>query len=271
MALDTGRKIILLCTGFNLIAEFSVRGINGFFYRLLPVWLFLAYFTFFHMILHVSSVTRGSDKAVLLSAMTLGVPYIFFSTGTAFFTGEIVGFLVITFTIMFFMWGLTQTLLPLAVGGYIFGWNLSGFRLSRRGWIACIGYLIFFLVFSFIESIKGPLYLYVVAIGIILLSAHFTLREINRAKRDSESVDSSERVNVESIQRELPGAIPVWFIITTVAGLISGIVIPVYFEPFGIERLYYPIAFVVLTLWTIVTGAVLFLIRRNTGSLYLPS
>jgi hypothetical protein len=271
MVLDAARKIILLCTGFNLVAEFSVRGIAGFFFGLLPIWLFLAYFAFFHMILHVSSVTGGSDKAVLLSAMTLGLPHIFFSTGTAFFTGEIVGFLVITFTIMFFMWGLTQTWLPLAAGGYIFGWDLSGFRLSRRGWIACLGYLSFFLVFSFVGAIKGPLYLYSVAIGAILLSAYFTLREIDRTKRDSESAGGSERANVESIPKRLPELIPALFIVTAVVGLTSGMVIPVYFESSGAERLYYPTAFTVMILWTIAAGAFLLLTRKRAGPIHMPS
>jgi hypothetical protein len=270
MRLDTARKIILLCTGFNLIAEYSVRGPIGFFYQLLPVWLFLAYFTFFHMILHVASITGGSDKAVLLAAMTLGLPYIFFSTGTAFFTGEIVGFLVITFTIMFFMWGLTQTWLPLSAGGHVFGWGVSEFHLSLRGWIVCIAYLILFLAFSFLGAIKGPLYLYVVSFGIILVFAYLTLREINSSKRDSRFVRDNERTHDESIPKEQSVLIPSWFIVTAVVGLISGTVIPLYFESMGTERLYYPTAFIVMTLWTIVTGAVLLLERKRTDLFHLP-
>jgi len=267
MKLDTARKIILLCTGFNLVAEYSARGPVGFFYHLLPVWLFLAYFTFFHMILHVASITEGSDRAVLLAAMTLGLPYIFFSTGTAFFTGEIVGYLVITFTMMFFMWGLTQTWLPLAAGGHIFGWDVSEFRLSTRGWAVCIGYLILFLAFSFPGSIKGPPYLYALSFAIILLFAYLTLREIQHGKNDERN---NESVRVDLIANEGSMFIPLWFVMTTAAGLISGTVIPLYFESLGSERLYYPTAFIVMTLWTVVTGIALLLERRRTGTFRLP-
>ena len=268
--LDTARKIILLCTGFNLIAEYSVRGVAGFFYQLLPVWLFLVYFTFFHMILHVASITGGSDRAVLLAAMTLGLPYIFFSTGTAFFTGEIVGYLLITFTIMFFMWGLTQTWLPLAAGGHIFGWEVSDFRLSIRGWTVCIAYLILFLAFSFLGAIKGPLYLYAVSFALVLLFAYLTLREIQSGKNDTELVGNTKRVHDDSIVEEGVAFVPLWFIITAAVGLISGTMIPLYFESLGTERLYYPTAFIVMTLWTIVTGIALLLERKKTGTFHLP-
>ncbi|MHA3963205.1 MAG: hypothetical protein AM325_006660 [Candidatus Thorarchaeota archaeon SMTZ1-45] len=270
MTINTARKIILLCTGFNLIAEYSARGLVGFFYQLLPVWLFLAYFTFFHMILHVSSVTGGSDKAVLLSAMTLGLPYIFFSTGTAFFTSEIAGFLIITFTIMFFMWGLTQTWLPLSAGGHIFGWNVSEFRLSLRGWAVCIAYLILFMVFSFPGAIKAPLYLYAVSFGVILLFAYLTLREVNRSKNEFKSVGDNNIVNDDTIPKNPSMFIPVWFIITSGIGLISGTLIPLYFESLGTERLYYPTAFILMTFWTIVTGVLLLLDRKRVGAFRLP-
>jgi hypothetical protein len=43
-----------------------------------------------------------------------------------------------------------------------------------------------------------------------------------------------------------------------------------YFESLGSERLYYPTAFIVMTLWTVVTGIALLLERRRTGTFRLP-
>lgn len=42
MTLETLREIVVLCTGFNLIAEYLVRGTAGFFYQLLPISLGLS-------------------------------------------------------------------------------------------------------------------------------------------------------------------------------------------------------------------------------------
>nr|KXH77194.1 MAG: hypothetical protein AM324_12910 [Candidatus Thorarchaeota archaeon SMTZ1-83] len=262
MALDTARRIILLCTGFNLIAEYSARGIVGFFYQLLPVWLFLAYFTFFHMIAHVASVTKGSERAVLFAAISLGLPFIIFSTGTAFATGEIIGYLTIIFIIMFFMWGLTQTWLPLAAGGYFFGWDISDYRLSDKGWILCIAYLIAFCAFSFIGAVKGPLYLYALSVGFILLFAYLTIREIRTFEEGHPIGRRKERPHVDSNYTEQHSFIPLWFIVTAVVGLSVGTIIPLYFG--------YAIAFIVMTLWTIVTGTALLLYRKGHSAFPLP-
>jgi hypothetical protein len=74
----------------------------------------------------------------------------------------------------------------------------------------------------------------------------------------------------ESILKDESVFILLWLIVTAAVGLISGPVIPLYFESLGTERLYYPTAFMVMTLWTIVTGLVLPLERRKTGAFHLP-
>ena len=269
-AISSKYKIILFCTIYNLIAEFSTRGIIGFFYNLMVLWLFLAYFTFFLIILHIAYISKGSDLAILFGSITWALPIAFFSTGTPFFTGEIIGYSLSIIIIMFFMWGMTQTWLPLYVSGKLFGWNIPDGNLSRKGWILCLLYLFGFCAFAFPGAIKGPIYLYVISIILMIFFILVTRKFIKSAKENPFQFRTSA-TNEKKYKQIRDYKILIYlFWLSVIAALLTGIIIPFYYPLTRLDRPFYIQAFLLMILWSIISGVVLTIYRRKSGPFPMP-
>ncbi|MEM3444450.1 MAG: hypothetical protein QW115_00575 [Thermoplasmata archaeon] len=80
---------ILLATGFNLLFEYSLRGINDLCFRpLLPIFLFLVYFPYFTLLEYCIEKYNLRDWQVLLAGFIFGSIGAFFIPG-AMFTGTL--------------------------------------------------------------------------------------------------------------------------------------------------------------------------------------
>jgi hypothetical protein len=263
-------KIIFFCTIYNLIAEFSTRGIIGFFYNLMVLWLFLAYFTFFLIIIHIAYISKGSDIAILFGSVTWALPIAFFSTGTPFFTGEIIGYSLSIIIIMFFMWGMTQTWLPLYVSGKLFGWNIPDGELSRAGWVFCILYLFGFCAFAFPGAIKGPIYLYIISIILMVFFIVLTRKFINSAKENPPQfgVSISTEENYKKIGDYMILTYLFW--VSVIAALLTGFIIPIYYPLTSVIRPFYIQAFLLMILLSIISGIIQTIYRKKVGPFPMP-
>jgi hypothetical protein len=269
-AISSKYKIILFCTIYNLIAEFSTRGFIGFFYNLMVLWLFLAYFTFFLIILHIAYISKGSDLAILFGSITWALPIAFFSTGTPFFTGEIIGYSLSIIIIMFFMWGMTQTWLPLYVSGKLFGWNIPDSNLSRKGWILCLLYLFGFCAFAFPGAIKGPIYLYVISIILMIFFIVVTRKFIKSAKENPVQFRTSVTNEKKKKQIRDYKILIYLFWLSVIAALLTGIIIPFYYPLTRLDRPFYIQAFLLMILWSIISGVVITIYRGKSGPFPMP-
>ncbi len=263
-------KIILFCTIYNLIAEFSTRGIIGFFYNLMVLWLFLAYFTFFLIIIHIAYTSKGSDIAILFGSITWALPIAFFSTGTPFFTGEIIGYSLSIIIIMFFMWGMTQTWLPLYVSGKFFGWNIADGKLSRTGGIFCLLYLFGFCAFAFPGAIKGPIYLYIISIILIILFIVLT-RKFIKSARENPPQFSTPPITEKTYRQIGDFTILTYlFWISVIVALLTGVIIPIYYPLTSVIRPFYIQAFLLMILWSVISGVVQTIYRNKVGPFPMP-
>jgi len=263
-------KILLFCTIYNLIAEFSTRGIIGFFYNLMVIWLFLAYFTFFLIIIHIAYISKGSDIAILFGSITWALPIAFFSTGTPFFTGEIIGYSLSIIIITFFMWGMTQTWLPLYVSGKLFGWDIPDGKLSRKGWIICLIYLFGFCAFAFPGAIKGPIYLYLISIILMIIFIVLTRKFIKSAKENPPLFGTSSTADKKYKGVDDYMVLTYLFLLSVIAALLTGILIPLYFPLTSVVRPFYIQAFLLMILWSIISGVIQTIYRKKVGAFPMP-
>jgi hypothetical protein len=243
----------------------SVRGYTGFFQGLLPLFLFLHYFTYFYIIIHFLGKSKGYDMAILAIGTTYAWFVMIFETGLAFIWG-IISWLIFIPIIFIGEWGILQTLLPLYIAENYLGWHLSKTRLSKVGWIMCVGYFALFCIFSFPGAIKGKPWLYIlsfIAFGINLLLARKLV--LKGAEKDIPSIKKDESGRFRFLL--------IWFLLTIIIGVISSIVIPLLFDPFTTRRgteIFYIQSFIIMTVWSLISAIVILVWRYKKGSIVLP-
>ena len=243
----------------------SVRGFIGLFQGLLPLFLFLHYFTYFYIIIHFIGKSKGYDMAILAVSTTYSWFVMMFETGLVFIWGIISWFIFIPI-IFIGEWGILQTLLPLYLSEYYLGWHPSKTRLSKVGWILCVGYFALFCIFSFPGAIKGKPWLYIlsfIAFGINLLFARKLV--LKGAEGDNTSIKNNETRHSRFLL--------IWFILTIIIGVISGIVIPILFDPLTTRRgreMFYIQSFIIMTVWALISAIVILLWRYKKGRILLP-
>ncbi len=203
--------------------------------------------------------------AILAIAITYAWFVMMFETGLAFIWG-IISWLIFIPIIFIGEWGILQTLLLLYISENYLGWHLSKTRLSKVGWILCIGYFALFCIFSFPGAIKGKPWLYIlsfIAFGINLLLARRLV--LKGAERDNPSIKN----NATGQSRFLL----IWFILTIIIGIISSIIVPLLFEPITTRRgseMFYIQSFLLMTGWSFISAIVILLWRNKKGRISLP-
>jgi hypothetical protein len=130
-------KIVLVATLFNLLAEYSVRGINNLRVTpLLPPFLFLTYFAYFAMMEDLIGRYRLKDYHVYVASLFFGLLWQLIGPSVVFFPPTILG---INWASLLFVnlvwWSSIQTILALYIANRITprkDWDHP--LLSRAGW-----------------------------------------------------------------------------------------------------------------------------------------
>ena len=128
-------KTILAATGFNLLFEYSMRGVNNLLVQpVLPLVLFTVYFTLYAMLNDLIARFRLRDFHLLVAAFFFGTLYQFLVSGSAILLSSVLG---VNWTSLLFVvvvwWGLLQSVLTFYIANRVAprDWN---HRLSRIGW-----------------------------------------------------------------------------------------------------------------------------------------
>lgn len=136
--LDIGNrwKIVLIATGFNLLFEYSMRGINNFPKQpVLPLILFAAYFTYFTMLEDLIVRFRLGDYHLFVASFFFGTIYVCLVSGAAFTPPLILG---INWGYLLFInlvwWGAVQAVLTFYIANRLSPREWSHALLSKKGW-----------------------------------------------------------------------------------------------------------------------------------------
>ncbi len=130
---------VLAATGFNLLFEYSMRGINNLPKQpLLPLVLFMVYFSLFTMQNDLITRFRLKDYHLMVLAFSFGTVYQFLVSGAAILQPQVLG---VNWTNMLFVivvwWGMVQSIVTFYIATRVAPRDW-GFRLSRTGWIIAL-------------------------------------------------------------------------------------------------------------------------------------
>ena len=193
MPLSTRWKIILFCVAYNLLFEFSGKGITGFSYTVLWLILPFIYISFFAVMVHVADVSSGSERALLGAAATFGVIPATFITGVLFYSPTLVVFFGLGFVLFILWWGILQTLIPMYMTAKYFGFEISNGKLKSRDWYGIIFFWLIVIVSVSLAgvSMQGSLGGYFISLLFFILFLFWTRFEIVRVKNCSSGIESS--------------------------------------------------------------------------------
>jgi len=133
-------EIALIATAFNLLFEYSMRGINSFRVQpVLPLVLFTTYFTLFSVLEDLILRYRLKDYHLIVMAFSYGAVYQSLVSGAAFIPPLIFGINWggVLFVILVW-WGAVQNVMTFYIANRIAprNWNRRG--LSKMGWAAML-------------------------------------------------------------------------------------------------------------------------------------
>ncbi|MFX0137436.1 MAG: hypothetical protein ACFFDN_27600, partial [Candidatus Hodarchaeota archaeon] len=240
-------KMILFCTFYNLLFEFSMRGIYGFLDRFLAFWLFWIYFAFFNMIIHIAIISYGSERAILASVATFGIIPATYATGIIFIKPDLTGLnIIILIIVLFVWWGVLQTFFPLYMSGKLFGGKIQDGKLNKLGWILCLVYIAVFNYNAFTGAIKGVFQGYIIAFIIFLLLFLWTFIELRK-------VNKTEKKYLTDNEQDLYDSkiLEFGFYSTVIISFISGLILPLFDTPIG-ELHVYPKSIWLMSIWSII-------------------
>lgn len=153
--METLQPDILLCTLFNLLFEYSARGIEEFAQR---PWLVLAlfgiYFTYFAMLEDLILRFKLKNYEIFLVAFAYGLFPIAFLTGNLYnkeiysgiiFAGVNIGTLII---IGIFAWGVVQGMVTLYLGNRLSPRDWDHPRMGKIGWILALLYQTMVMIYA---------------------------------------------------------------------------------------------------------------------------
>jgi hypothetical protein len=133
-------KTVLIATAFNLLFEYSMRGINHLRTQpFLPLVLFTTYFTLFAMIEDLIARYRLRDYHLIVIAFSYGILYQCLVSGAAFAPPLILG---INWTSVLFVilvwWGALQNVMTFYLANRLTprDWNRNG--LSWKAWVVLL-------------------------------------------------------------------------------------------------------------------------------------
>jgi len=137
-----GWKIILYCTGFNLLFEYAVRGINNLLViPLLPILLFSTYFAYFTIFEDLIVRYRLRDHQAMLLGFFIGIIIMAFTGGQLFNPPTNLQFLYIfginyrdLLFVNIFWWSLFQTVLTFYLVNRISPRDWDHPQMGKGGW-----------------------------------------------------------------------------------------------------------------------------------------
>lgn len=137
-------KIVLAAVGFNLLFEYSMRGINNLAVRpALPLFLFLVYFPYFAILEDLIIKHRLKDYNVVVAGFFFGTVFTLFIPATQFVEPQAFG---VNWTALlfvnFFWWGMFQGVLTFYIATRIFPRDWNHKLLSSKQRIALLSMLI---------------------------------------------------------------------------------------------------------------------------------
>lgn len=138
-------NIVFAATGFNLLFEYSMRGINNLILRpALPLFLFAVYFPYFALLEDLITKYRLKDYNIVVAGFFFGTIFTFFVPATQFVEPQALG---INWTALlfvnFFWWGMIQGVLTFYVATRMFPRDWNHKLLSRPQKIALLLILVF--------------------------------------------------------------------------------------------------------------------------------
>ena len=133
-------KVVLIASLFNLLFEYSMRGINNLRSQpILPLILFTTYFTLFAMLEDLIARYRLKDYHLMVMAFSYGIVYQCLVSGAAFASPLLLG---INWTSVLFVitiwWGGIQGVMTFYLANRLAprDWNRTG--LSKKAWTALL-------------------------------------------------------------------------------------------------------------------------------------
>ena len=170
-------SIIFYCALFNLLFEYSARGLGEFFHRpLLVLSLFLIYFAYFAMLEDLIVRFRMKNYEIFLTAFIYGMFPITFLTSNLFHPSIYKGifFLGVNWGVVFIIgilaWGVMQGIVTLYLANRLVKRDWKHARMSAVGWCVAIGYHLAIAYASLSNPVKpkGEALGYLV-IGVVVL------------------------------------------------------------------------------------------------------
>lgn len=133
--------IILIATFFNLLFEYSLRGINNALSQpFLPLLLFFIYFTLFTMVEDLIVRFRLRDSQLMILSFFYGTIYCAWISGILFLPPVSIGGIrwIELLYVNLVWWGSLQAVLTFYLANLLSPreWNHS--RLSKKGWAVCL-------------------------------------------------------------------------------------------------------------------------------------
>lgn len=150
-------KLTLVATLFNVLFEYSLRGVNAFIARpFFIVIMFTAYFTLFAMQDALIRRFHLRDYHLFILAFTYGVVYQCLFSGVAFQDPTFLGLNwgQMLFTVIFW-WGTVQSVLTFYLANRIVRRDWNEAPLSRAGWVIVV-LLNLLVIFIFQRSSEIP-------------------------------------------------------------------------------------------------------------------
>lgn len=133
-------KIVLIATAFNLLFEYSMRGINSLRVQpVLPLVLFTTYFTLFTMLEDLIVRYRLKDYHLVVAAFSYGAVYQSLVSGAAFIPPVILGINWggVLFVILVW-WGALQNVTTFYIANRLAPRDWNRRLLSKIGWAAML-------------------------------------------------------------------------------------------------------------------------------------
>jgi len=183
-------RIILLATFFNLVWEYSSRGLRGIFSPVfLPFLLFGFYFTLYSMLEDLIVRFKLKNYQLALAAFLYGLFPIAFGSRDLFANPQFLGINWLNlFYIGFLWWGILQAVFTFYFANRLVQRDWQHPRMSKLGWGLAIGYNV--AVFSSFQLLKPhinkpPLVSYFV-LGLIAVTTAVFLWQVIKKNRKRE-------------------------------------------------------------------------------------
>lgn len=253
-------RLIGLCAVFNILFEYSGRGITELSHKpLLFLTMFGIYFTFFAMVEDLIVRYRLKNYQITLVAFLYGFIPEMFLTGNLFNQETSSGLLFFginvktLFIVNFFAWGIMQSIITFYFANRINVRDWGHPRMRKVGWGLCIGYQLLVIVAarSNVYRPRGAPLSYVVALLLMILVASLFIKSLSKKEEISWKFQPSLVMDVCAF-----GSVVLFVILGT---FVQGPQI-ITSQPLNWT------AIVIETWWTVAVGIVFLLYRWYKGS-----